>query len=160
MTIRKINIEDNSAIARIIRTSLEEFEVALPGTAYFDKDTDAMYEAFAIPWAAYYIAEDPTGVIGGCGIYPTPELPSDTCELVRLFLSNKARGKGIGRSLIETCIFNAQAFGFNKIYLETMPQLKQAVQLYEKMGFSYQPASAGQSLHSACSIRMIKDIAD
>ena len=40
MLIRKIKKDDDGALATIIRNSLEEFNGAKPGTAYFDETTD------------------------------------------------------------------------------------------------------------------------
>ena len=48
MTIRKIQADDNAAIAKIIRDSLLEFGAAKPGTVYFDKSTDHLSEVFTI----------------------------------------------------------------------------------------------------------------
>ena len=100
------------------------------------------------------------GVIGGSGIYPTAGLPEGTCELVKLYLSPKGRGKGIGRSLLEKCIIAAKEMGYKKIYLETMPELTIAIPMYERLGFTYLPAAQGNSGHTGCDVWMIKEIED
>ena len=59
---------------------------------------------------------------------------------------------------MEHCIEAARRMGFNKLYLESMPELNQAVALYEKMGFVRQCAPLGNSGHFTCSIWMTRSI--
>jgi len=58
IVIREIEHSDNSAIATIIRQSLEEFGANKPGTVYFDKTTDNLFELFqSTPKSKYFIVE-------------------------------------------------------------------------------------------------------
>jgi len=75
-----------------------------------------------------------------------------------LYLSSAARGKGLGKLLIEKCFTAAKEMGYSKMYLETLPELNIAVPLYEKMGFTYLKAALGNSGHHGCDIWMIKDL--
>lgn len=157
IVVRHIQPKDNAAMALIIRKALEEFGANKAGTVYFDESTDHLYELFqAEPLSEYFIAEKNGIVLGGAGIYPTDALPSDTCELVKMYLSPAARGMGLGRSMITKCIEAAKAKGFQQIYLETMPELKKAVSVYEKFGFTYLSGPMGNSGHNGCDIWMIK----
>mgnify|MGYP003577221564 CR=1 FL=1 len=47
---------------------------------------------------------------------------------------------------------------FKKIYLETMPELKQALSVYEKFGFEYLKGPMGNSGHTGCSLWMLKQL--
>ena len=47
ITIRKIEQKDNPIIAEIIRTALEEYDEAKPGTVYTDPTTDKLFELFS-----------------------------------------------------------------------------------------------------------------
>ena len=156
--IRTIQPADNVALAKIIRNSLEEFKANKPGTVYFDDTTDNLAEVFKAVSSNYFVVEENGVILGGGGIYPTQNLPGNTCELVKLYLSNAARGKGIGKLLIEQCFAAAKNLGYKKMYLETMPELHIAVPLYEKMGFTYLQAPLGNSGHDGCDIWMIKDL--
>lgn len=149
---------DNEALAKIIRTSLEEFKANKPGTVYFDPTTDNLSEVFTAAKSNYFVVEENGIIMGGAGIYPTRNLPDDTCELVKLYLNNAARGKGLGKLLMEKCFAEAKNLQYKKMYLETMPELHIAVPLYEKMGFRYLPAPLGNSGHDGCDIWMIKDL--
>jgi putative acetyltransferase len=156
--IRPIQPADNFVLAKIIRNALEEFKANKPGTVYFDATTDNLFDVFKTVNSIYFVAEENGVVIGGGGIYPTQNLPDGTCELVKLYLSNAARGKGIGKMLIEKCFTAAKDLGYKKMYLESMPELNIAVPMYEKLGFIYLQAPQGNSGHSGCDIWMIKDL--
>lgn len=65
--MRPIEPGDNAAMANILRTSLTEFGLNIPGTAYFDKSTDSLYESFEIENAAYFVAEENGEILGGAG---------------------------------------------------------------------------------------------
>jgi putative acetyltransferase len=158
ITIRKIQPADNAALAKIIRTALEEFKANKPGTVYFDITTDNLSEVFRKFNSSYFVAEENSIIIGGGGIYPTKNLPAGTCELVKLYLKKTARGKGIGKVLMEKCISAAKNSGYKKIYLETMPELNIAVPMYKKLGFVILTEPQGNSGHCGCDIWMIKDL--
>ncbi|MEY4927085.1 MAG: hypothetical protein RI894_1521 [Bacteroidota bacterium] len=156
--IRPIAPQDNAAIADIIRSTLAEFGANHPGTVYYDASTDALYELFQVPQAIYYIAELDGKIVGGGGIYPTEGLPDATCELVKMYLSAKARGKGLGRLLIQKSLDDAAAIGYKQVYLESMPELQKALSIYEKFGFEYLNAPLGNSGHFGCELWMLKRV--
>lgn len=156
--IRPIHPNDNLAMARIIRDSLTEFGANRPGTVYYDPTTDALFELFQQERSAYWVAESAKGILGGAGIFPTPGLPGDTCELVKMYLVPEARGRGLGKKMIETCFATAREMGYKNIYLETMPELEKAVKVYEKLGFEYLPGPLGNSGHFGCGKWMLKAI--
>ena len=158
IVIRKIQAPDELALARIIRNSLEEFGAAKPGTVYYDPTTDHLFGVFQKPHSAYFVVTKNKEVMGGGGIYPTENLPPGTCELVKLYLSPTARGLGIGRLLIETCERIAREEDYTRMYLESMPELRFAVPLYEKLGYQYLDTPLGNSGHTGCDIWMIKNL--
>lgn len=159
VTIIPIAAAHNQAIAKIIRTSLEEFNANKPGTVYFDASTDALFELFdATPKSKYFIAVLNNEVVGGAGIFPTEGLPDDTCELVKMYLHQSVRGIGLGKKMIEHCAASAKELGFSKMYLETLPELNKAVKVYEALGFTYLQQPLGNSGHTGCDIWMIKNI--
>lgn len=158
VTFRKIEKRDNIEIASLIRKVFREFGIDRPGTVYTDPTTDDLFTLFQAPGSEYWIAEENGKIIGGCGIYPTPNLPEGCCELVKLYLDASRRGKGTGRKLMERAIDSAGKYGYGQIYLESMPELSKAISLYEKAGFRFIPAPLGNSGHFGCTIWMIKDL--
>jgi len=159
MKIRTILSSDNQALASIIRATLAEFGANHPGTVYYDSATDHLADIFTVSSSVYYVAETEDGkVIGGGGIYPTLGLPADTCELVKMYLLPEARGIGLGRLIIEKCLQTASELGYAHVYLESMPELRQALKVYERFGFTYLCAPLGNSGHFGCDLWMIKDL--
>ena len=154
--IRLLSKQDNPEIARIIRSVLSEFNANKPGTVYFDPTTDDLYTLFSAQNSEYWILELDGKIVGGSGVYPTENLPAGCCELVKLYLLPEARGKGFGKMLIEKCFDSAIKFGFTQMYLETMPELKMAVGLYERCGFIYLNGPMGSSGHFGCDLWMLK----
>lgn len=158
ITIRPIEQSDNPVLAKIVRDTLAEFGANHPGTVYYDPTTDALYELFQAKGAGYFVAEMNGEVVGGGGIYPTDGLPADTCELVKMYLLPQARGTGLGRTLIEKSLSFAEETGYKNVYLETMPELKQALNIYAKFGFEYLKGPMGNSGHTGCSLWMLKKL--
>jgi putative acetyltransferase len=158
VTIRTIQPADNPALAIIIRNALAEFGANKPGTVYYDATTDALYELFRQPGSMYYIAEVNGELIGGAGIFPSPGLPDGTCELVKMYLSPAARGKGIGKMLIDKALAFAVEAGYQNVYIETMPELRKAMSVYEQFGFKYLDGPLGDTGHFGCNIWMLLEL--
>ena len=159
ISFREIQPTDNLAIATIIRTALEEYGEAKPGTVYTDPTTDDLFAIFQnVPKSVYYIAELEGEVIGGCGVYPTLGLPNNYAELVKLYLKKEFRGMGIGRELMNRSISFAQKNEYTYLYIESFPSLKEAIQLYEKLDFQILPEPLGNSGHFACDVWMVKEL--
>ncbi len=155
-SIRLIEPKDNIALAAVIRAALTEFGANKPGTVYFDPTTDQLFQLFETPGSVYFIAENENELLGGCGIFPTIGLPKKTCELVKLYLAPAARGKGLGKALMLKAMAWAKEAGYEQVYLETMPELSNAVTMYENLGYNRLPKSLGNSGHDGCSIWMLK----
>lgn len=158
LSVRTIQPGDNKTLASIIRNTLAEFNANKPGTVYFDETTDTLFEVFTKERSIYFVAEINGEIVGGAGIYPTANLPQGTCELVKLYLSPIARGRGIGKLLLSKCIAVAKELGYTSMYLETMPELKVAIPMYEQFGFTYLTGPQGNSGHTGCDVWMIKKL--
>jgi putative acetyltransferase len=158
MQIRPIEPGDNVELAKVIRAALTEFGANKPGTVYFDPTTDALYELFRTPGSYYFVATIGQKVVGGCGIFPTDNLPEGTCELVKLYVAKEARGTGLGKQLMEKSMSWAKTHGYTQVYLESMPELTKAVSIYEKVGFKSLDGPLGNSGHCGCDIWMLKEL--
>lgn len=158
LIIRPIVPEDNVTIARLIRAVLTEFNANKPGTVFTDPTTDQLFELFREPKSHYFIALLDDEIVGGCGIFPTKGMPLGCTELVKLYVSDKVRGQGVGKNLMEICFIQARKEGYTEIYLETLPELHIAVGLYEHLGFKYLDKPYGDSGHFACDLWMAKGL--
>ena len=148
--LRTIQKEDNVQLAQIIRDTLTEFKANKPGTVYYDETTDQLFELFQKPGSIYFVALMDDELVGGGGIYPSDGLPNGTCELVKMYLLPEARGIGLGKRIIEECLAFAKENGYSQVYIESMPELENALKVYEKFGFKYISAPLGNTGHHGC----------
>ena len=160
MLIRKIEEKDNAEIAAVIRSCFADFNAPTKGTVFEDPTTDDLYNFFKNEKSVFYIAEENGEIVGSCGIYPTENLPEDTAELVKFYLTKNSRGQGTGRALMEIALEAAKQMGYRKIYIESLPEFSKAVSIYEKQGFKHLDKPLGNSGHTGCNIWMLKDIAE
>ncbi len=158
ITYRHLEKKDNKEIADLIRSVFREFGIARPGTVYFDPTTDDLYTLFQMPHSIYWLAEDDGKIIGGCGVYPTQNLPEGCGEVVKLYLNASYRKQGIGRQLLEMSIESAKELGYKQLYLESLPELGKAISLYQKEGFRFIDHKMGDEGHFGCTIWMLKDL--
>ena len=154
--IRTIQPTDNPYLAVIIRNALAEFGANKPGTVFYDPTTDDLFNLFQQTGSIYFVAEQDGTIIGGAGIYPSNGLPQGTCELVKMYLSPESRGKGLGKQMIEKCLEFAADGGYQQVYIETMPELRKAVSVYEKFGFTHLDGPLGNTGHFGCDVWMLK----
>ncbi len=159
IVIRKIEPADNTSLASIVRDTFAEFGANRPGTVFFDPTTDHLYELFQKDGSIYFVALFNGEIVGGAGIFPSAGLEPGTCELVKMYLRPVVRGMGLGKHLIDKCLDYAKSAGYKQVYLETMPELRKAVGIYEKFGFRYLEGPRGNTGHFGCDVWMIKDIA-
>lgn len=156
--MRQIQKEDNQSLALIIRQSLKSYGLDKPGTVYTDPTTDDLFKLFQTVGSVYFVALENDKILGGCGIFPTQGLPSGHAELVKLYLSEDARGKGLGKLLMETASAWAKDYGYTHLYLETFRELDSAVHLYKKLGYQDLSHALGDSGHHACEVWMLKTL--
>ena len=147
--IRPILASDDLKIAKIIRDNLEQFHLDIPGTAYYDKELDALSHFYnALPEKRrYFIVTDKNNTVtGGVGIGEFEGF-ARCAELQKLYLADAAKGKGLGKKLMETAEEFARNAGYRQLYLETHTNLEAAIRLYEKLGF-HQIEKPDSVLHS------------
>ncbi len=77
------------------------------------------------------------GEVAGGGAYR--RLPDGTCEMKRLFVHDRFKGRGIGRRLCTALIDAARAEGFELMRLDTGDRLTEAIGMYASFGFTDAP---------------------
>jgi len=133
--IRRLTLEAYSAYASIMEPKAWEGLGAAIRSALADGDV-----------AQWIVAMDGHRVLGSVLLFP-PE--TDTYgsaaatgagpELRLLAVAPAARGRGVGRALVEECIRRARSVGAPEIGLHTSRSMKAAIRLYESIGFERIP---------------------
>lgn len=158
MNIREIMPDDTVQMAAIIRQVILEMEAPTTGTAFEDKALEDLYAAYQGERAVYYILEDNGDVVGGAGIAPLQNADNEICELQKMYFLPQARGKGFGLKLIQECLREAVTMGFSYCYIETMPTMTAAQNLYRQIGFQYLDSAMGDTGHCSCEVWMLKKL--
>lgn len=156
--IREIQPQDNAQLEAVIRGCFYEFKIPLEGTAYEDPETKRMYESYQNADDVYYVIDSNGEILGGAGVKPLKDFEGNICEIQKMYFSPKVRGKGFGKQMFEKCLKAAKDLGYDTCYLESAPQLKAAIHIYESYGFKHLDSSLGNTGHCSCSVWMIKDL--
>lgn len=92
--------------------------------------TDAAFTAADAAWIVAYLDGCPVG----CGGLRT--LAPAVGEIKRMFVADRARGRGLGRRLLRTLERRAVAAGHSHVRLLTTPMLNEACGLYAAEGYT------------------------
>jgi len=99
----------------------------------FEKELAELPGDYVPPNGRLLLAYD-NGELVGC--VALRKIGDGSCEMKRLFVRDRFRGKGIGRLLIGTIIRNAKEIGYERMLLDTLPpRMNDAIALYRSIGF-------------------------
>ncbi len=99
----------------------------------FDQELAGLPGGYAPPHGRLFLASWNNEVAGCIALR---KLEPSICEMKRLYLRPKFRGKRIGRTLTEFIISEARKIGYQKMRLDTIQaNMQEAVGLYRRLGF-------------------------
>ncbi|CAH1581744.1 MULTISPECIES: bifunctional helix-turn-helix transcriptional regulator/GNAT family N-acetyltransferase [Vibrio] len=156
--LRPLTKADNSQVANVIRAVSAEYGLtADKGYGVADPTLDDMYSVYDQQGAAYWVVEYQGEIVGGGGFAPLAGEPN-VCELQKMYFLPQTRGHGLAKRIVALSLQLAKQFGYQQCYLETTECLREAVGLYEKLGFEHLDAPLGQTGHDACEVVMLKTL--
>ncbi|EPR9081956.1 GNAT family N-acetyltransferase [Cronobacter dublinensis] len=157
--MRRMMAADNATVARVIRQVSAEYGLtADKGYTVADPNLDVLYTQYSKPGHAYWVVELDGEVVGGGGIAPLACSETDLCELQKMYFLPAARGRGLAKKLALQALEFARAQGYRRCYLETTAFLKEAIALYERLGFMHISEPLGCTGHVDCEVRMLKTL--
>ena len=77
---------------------------------------------------------------------------TEDCWLEDLFVRREARGRGVGRALVQRALERARERGCRRVELDTYEDNNGAIRLYESFGFSARSKGPSRSLYLGVAI--------
>ena len=136
MSVRRAASADADAIAGVVRAVYDEHGFTWDAGGYHADLEDAA----AHYGGAFWVAELDGEIVGTVGLELGPEgvggLAGCDCSLERLYVLDRARGRGIGSALLRAVLDEARAHGRRRMAIWTDKRFEDAHRLYERVGAS------------------------
>lgn len=104
------------------------------GYQALEDELKGLAQKYGQPAGRTMLAVGKDGVVAG-GAYR--RLSETVCELKRLYVTDEARGFGLGRKLSDALISAAISDGYFTMQLDTGNRLTEAISMYQSMGFEH-----------------------
>ena len=138
--------EDYSIFARLVRDYAAWLHARLADEAWFidavlrhqslDDELNALPKTYGPPQGRVLLAHHNGEIAGGAAYH---KLSDSICEMKRMFVFDRFRGKGLGRRLCDAIVASARQDGYRLMQLDTSRKLTEAITMYKSIGFQECP---------------------
>lgn len=143
--IEEMHPRDSVQVTEMIRRNIGTYDEAGTVVASTYRRLSHFETLYQESGSIFIVARDRLSgrCIGGAGIGPLQGLsPVEGLGEIRdLVVEDSFRGHGIGARLLKRCLSEAQRIGYDRLYLETTPQMEHAQKLFIRNGF--RPVTTG-----------------
>jgi len=121
-----------SAARRLVEEYVTSLQVDL-SFQDFEREIESLPQHYGPPDGCFILAAENDAVIG-CGALR--RFSESACEMKRLYVTPRHRGKGTGLIIVSALIERARALGYRSMLLDTLPTMSRAQALYASVGFT------------------------
>lgn len=98
----------------------------------YSDEMEHLESKYGLPEGRLYLVYCDEELAGCIGL---SKIDNQNCEMKRLYVRPKFRGRKVGNLLVEKIIDDAKKIGYSHMLLDTLPFLKSAIHMYKKYGF-------------------------
>lgn len=132
LTIRQaIFPADRDAVTSIFREYVTSPSVSLDFQGY-EAEFASLPGNYAPPEGRLLLACEGSAVLGCAALR---RIDAASCEMKRVYVRPAARGRHLGRQLVEALVAEAKLAGYSRICLDVLPEFVAAQELYASLGF-------------------------
>ncbi|WP_413171325.1 GNAT family N-acetyltransferase [Anabaena azotica] len=135
-TIRNFQPNDHQIILDIIQSIRLEYGVIIPKEYDQDMQNYMAVEKYYLETSGlFWVVEKENKILGTGAFYPYKGVEKGA-EIKKIYLLPEARGKGLGKLLLQKLELEIANRGFATIWIKTISLFQEATSLYENNGYS------------------------